>query len=290
MKRFVMMLSFILAWAVNAPEAFAKAESNPFNRLVVIVDGSGSYAGRQPSAIEKVQILLEKMAETKLRRWEGTGDEISIISLDAIPEVIWRGNLRQLQEEEAPRWTERFKARQDYARCTDLIAAFRLVAREFERAPEPAGRYLIAFTDLQDEPPTSSPSTCKPAGPAGPPAGFPWDGLRAASVAVFWVPIAQKLAWARAIAGQGGDLQIALYSESESGSVEIIAPPKARRVMTEKEQSSKREQLASLARLLGGSVLRVGLYGVGLLLALGGVSAVGGWFVRRRSKWGRKKT
>jgi len=226
--------------------------------------------------------LLEKMAETKLRRWEGTGDDITIISLDAIPDVIWRGTLSQLQQEEATRWTARFKARQDYAGCTDVIAAFRLAAGEFARTPEPIGRYLMAFTDLQDEPPTSSPSACKPVTQPGPPARFPWESLRGVSVAVFWVPIHQKLAWQRVIADQGSDLQVALYSESESGSVEVMAPPKARRVVTEEERAARREQVTDRARALGGGIIRFGLYGVGLLIALGVISQVGGWFVRRR--------
>ncbi len=268
--------ALVAAILVTANVGFA-VTTQPFNRIVVLIDGSGSYAERQMDAIQKTQRLLGSIASTELRRWEA-GDEVVIIALDAIPEVIWRGHTRQLADADLAQWETRFRARRDYSACTDVTTAFRLAAQELERAPEPTARYLAAFTDLLHEPPTSSSRTCRPVTRVGPPADFPWDALLNTSVSVFWVPIDQKLAWQRAVADRGTELQIKIYSDSESASVEALAPAKARRVITERDRAKGRGRLRGLVGTMGTWLM----WSLGAACLLGALLGVTAHVVRRR--------
>ncbi len=276
-----LLLSVMVATGLLWPAGSALGKDKPFNRVAVLVDASGSYAGRQPEAIEAVGKLLGAMGQTNLRRWEAA-DEIVIISLDAMPEVVWRGSVRNLAEDERQRWVERFKARRDFAGCTDVVTGFKVAARELAKSPEPAARYLWIYSDLKAEPPASSASVCKPVSRPGPPAGFPWDTLRGISVAAFWVPVNQKLAWKRAIDEQGEDLQVALYAESESGAVSVLAPPRARRIQSDDQKAEVRTHVTQAAWTVGRWLLTIALTGVGAIAGLGMVALVLSQRARRR--------
>ncbi len=265
--------SLLVMAAALAPTGGAEAKDRPFNRVIVLVDASGSYAGRQAEAVEMVGKLLAQMGETRLRRWE-QGDEVVIAALDAIPEVIWRGSVRRLGEEERGRWLERFRSRRDYAACTDIAAGFRLAGRELGRSPEPTGRFVLAFTDLKHEPPLASASSCKAPGRPGPPAGFPWEALRGVSTAVFWVPVDQKLAWRRAIEDQGDEFQVELHAESDSGAVPLVAPPKAHRVLSADQRAQERGRALGLLGGLGGWLVAAATLGLLGLAALGTLAFV----------------
>ena len=281
------LLPIVIVMGLLWPSGAALASGKPFNRVVVLVDASGSYAGRQPEAIGAVARLLGAMAQTELRRWEA-GDEIVIVALDALPEVIWRGTARKRGEEERQRWMERFKARRDFAGCTDVVAGFRVAVRELGRDPAPAARYLLAFTDLKHEPPASSPGVCRPAAPPGPPPGLPWQSLRKVSVAAFWVPAAQKLAWRRAVEDLGDDLQVALYAESESAAVSVPAPPRARRVESEDQKRQRREDVKRAAWAIGGWLVTIAIAVIGAVAVLGVAALVRSQVARRRAPGARR--
>jgi hypothetical protein len=226
----------IAAWAMLlAAGRMVLASPQPINKVVVMVDTSGSYKGRQMEAIQKTSKLLEAISQSKVHRWEKGIDQIFIVSLDAIPEVIWKGNLREIKALDRNYWIGRFKARTDYAKCTDMGAAFNLADSLLEGDSRYVKKYLFAFTDLIDEPPLESICKCKPPQrPSLPPDNFPWHGLQDVSVAIFWVPPDQKLAWSR-IAKEKGLTTFAIYTTSESAQVKIAPPPKARVTLTENE-------------------------------------------------------
>lgn len=247
----------------------------PENRVVILIDGSISYADRQQEAIDRTQALLATMSEAEVRRWESDRDRIAIISVDALPDVLWEGTLRDLQAMDPDAWARRFAARSDYAGCTDVAAAFRLAARHLGDEAH-VQKYLFAFSDLVHEPPTSSLRSC--ASPVALPddAAFPWAELADVSVSAFWLPPDQKLAWQRAAADRG--LQtVALYTTSESAAVDVAPPPRpvAER-MTDEERQARRDQLAET-----GSSLLVGL-GVGFVAVL--VLVVGGAYALSRRR------
>lgn len=227
-----------------ANTATAKQATTPFNRIVLMIDASGSYKQRQAEAVEKADGMLQELAQRKSKRWE-KGDQLYVISLDALPEVIWQGAVKELKSMKGAAWQRRFRARTDYAGCTDVGAGFQLAARLFEQEPEPAQKYLLVFSDLKNEPPTTAPNRCRaPVSPSLPPDSMPWDPLSDVSVTVFWMPAIQKFAWYKVVIEKGLDLNFNFYTTSESGEVELKAPPVAHRVVTKTEQRKTQRALA----------------------------------------------
>ena len=249
------------AWAEKRPE--------PFNKLVIIVDNSGSFSEKQSEAIDRTIALLDALSSRKLHRWEKdkANDEITLISLDAIPEVIWRGSLPELKILGSDFWTARFKSRTDYSGCTDVTGAFRLAAKRLDGNPRYVRKYLFVFSDLVHQPPTDS--IYKPGKPSRLPGDdFPWEVLRDISVSVLWVPGDQKLAWRRAVEQHGLESSFALYTTSESSEVEIKPPPRAELELTKAELKADRQRYIGYGKKLAGGL------GIILLVFILAVSAI----------------
>jgi hypothetical protein len=271
MKRWIAATLLALC-LVSAFAAATLAGSEPCNRVVVILDASASYEGRRQAAIGAITALLDSMARRPKHRWEHSRDTISVVSLDALPEVIWQGTLDDLRSATRADWQRRFDARRDFSRCTDVGAGFRLAARLLAGDPRIVHKYLFAFTDLVNEPPAGSGLTCVPARrPSPAPADFPWSALRDASTSVFWVPVDQKMAWSRSVAEQGLEADFHLYSISESDAAVVQPPPVAQAVVTDDDRVETRRQVAAaglgLLRGLGWVLLACGALVVLLLVA-----------------------
>lgn len=254
------------AMAIGAvPTTAVAAAGDPFNRIVVLVDASQSFKLRRLDAIERTQQLVHQLGARRAKRWEAA-DQVVIISLDAIPEVLWEGNTRSLSAANRNDWATRFKARSDYAGCTDVQAALELALTKLESAPRATGKYLIGFSDLVHEPPIHSPSTCKPPRlPSVPPADFAWDRLADVSVSMFWLPAGQKLAWDRAMR-EAGLSTYKLYTNSESGAVDVELPAPAVRKVTEQELARVRESAQSwLASALTWALAGIASLGLGVV-------------------------
>jgi hypothetical protein len=250
----------------------------PMNRVVVLLDASGSYRARQAEAAERTAILLDAMAQRTVHRWEKGSDRIVLISLDAMPEVIWEGTLHELKSMDRTAWDTRFRARTDYARCTDVDAAFRLAAQHLEGDSRYVHKYLIAFSDLIHEPPTESLSICqKPTKPSGPSEDFSWDAFRDVAVSILWVPPDQKLVWRRAAEAQGLTT-FALYTTAESKAVTLVPPPAPKFTMTEADRKK------DAARLWDGLSQVLVWIGTGVLCLLVACIVGVGWFIRRRRR------
>lgn len=241
----IKQLSFalILTVAVSASGcSSSEARRDSFNEVVVLLDSSATYKKRREEAVAKASALLDTISQTKVRRWEKAEDKITIITVDAVPEVIWQGNVADLKKMKQSDWAERFKARSDYEKCTDVEAAFKLAASHLQGDPQYAYKYVFAFSDLINEPPAASIGTClPPKKPSVPSEEFPWGDLQDVSVSVFWVPPDQKLAWQRAATDHGLGTSFSLYTTSESGQVKISPPPKAAPKNTETEREADRE-------------------------------------------------
>lgn len=221
--------------------SMAETRPEPFNKVVVIVDASGSYSSRRIEAIDRAVALLSSMSQKKLHRWESASDRVTIISLDAIPEALWEGSLHELKTMDSEFWTAHFQARTDYVGCTDVTAAFRLAARHLDGDPRYVHKYLFVFSDLIDEPPTDS--IYRPRKPSRLPTGdFPWEALRDVSVSVFWAPPEQKLIWHRTVEERGLGASFVIYTTSESAEVIIQPPPRPRIELTENERKTERER------------------------------------------------
>ncbi len=264
------LLLTLVCLAVYADDAENISASN---EVVIMLDSSGSYKTRRSEALNKASGLLGAIAQTKVRRWETSGTNITIISLDAVPEVIWSGNLVDLKKLKSVDWSDRFNARTDYEHCTDVDAAFSLAASHLQGDPKYVNKYLFAFSDLINEPPMNSIKKCQPPSrPSLPSEGFQWDSFRDVSVTVFWLPAEQKLAWKRAAEEHGLSSNFALYTTSESGNIVPAAPPKPEIKITAAEKEAEREAYMqwffSILKWLAGIVvvfviLLVGGYYVG---------------------------
>ena len=251
----------------------------PANKVVVILDRSGTYKSRLGAAMSRVTTLLDTMATTKRHRWESNTDQIVLISLDAMPEAIWQGSLRDLKALDRAAWTSRLQGRSDYAQCTDVEAAFRLAAQHLEGDPRVVHKYLLVFSDLIAEPPTTSIGVCQAhSTPSAPSEAFPWDSLGDVQTKVFWVPPDQKLAWARVIAEQGLQERFALYTTSESASVTLEPPAPPKVVRTEADRQAFQQQIAG--------TLWTWLRGIAIVIVAGVGVIVGGqwWFARRHGQ------
>ena len=110
-----------------SPEATQIA---PANRIAVLIDGSGTYKHRRSEAVERAAKLIDGIAQARRRRFEGLQDTVAVITIDAMPSVLWRGTLEELRAADRTSWVRRFEARSDYAACTDIDTAFRLAAEE----------------------------------------------------------------------------------------------------------------------------------------------------------------
>lgn len=256
----------------------AEKRFKPFNRIVVLLDASGSFQRRQDEALDKTATLLAGLAAHKAKRWE-QADEIKIVSLDAIPETVWEGTPAQLAKMEKADWAERFKARQDYAKCTDVMAGLELAASLLEGEPVPAEKYLFVFSDLIHEPPIGVPTKCQaPKMPSVPGKDFAWDRMADIKVAVFWMPPVQKMAWDRAMKAQGLT-GYRLYTTAESGIARLDIPEPAKRKVTDAERQEGRKTLGGL---LDGALVVAGAGLVLLIVAGVGVTIVATIRSRRR--------
>lgn len=256
----------------------AETDPEPANQVAIVIDGSGSYKSRQEEAVIRAVGMLTKMSETRLQRWETGTDRIFIIALDALPEIIWEGSLKELKTIPADEWTERFKARKDLSLCTDVTAAFSLAASRLDGDPRFVSKYLFVFSDLIDEPPTTSVRQCERPMPA-PTEAFPWESLTDVSVAVFWVPPNQKLIWRRAIEKKGLQENFALYSASESGAVKIAPPPRPTVETTEEDQKEIRAEVSGAIS----NLFKWALVAVGAMIALIFLLLAAGLLLRRRT-------
>lgn len=285
MKSFLYIANFALcmllcAGLITSEVEAAGKRTQPFNRVVVLLDASGSYQRRQNDAIMKTERLLDGMSGHRAKRWE-QADEIKIISLDAIPEVIWEGTPEELSKIDKGDWAKRFKARQDYASCTDVIAGLELAATLLEASNKAGGtpteKYLFAFSDFIHEPPTESPTKCQaPKQPSVPGKDFAWDRFADVKLAVFWMPPAQKMAWDRVMKAQGLT-GYRLFTTAESAVAKLDIPDTAKRKVTAAERQEGRQTLSNVFSAM------FGIAGAGLvLIALSGVGVALVMMMRRR--------
>jgi hypothetical protein len=243
----VWVFAAALFWSAGV---WAQTLQEPSNKVVLIVDGSGSYKPRQAEAVRRAVALLDEMSQTRLHRWETETDRISIISLDAMPELLWSGSLQELKAMESKGWTERFSARKDLSSCTDVARAFQLAVQHLDGDPRYVSKYLIIFSDLIHEPPTKSVRTCqKPV--YGPPEDLPWEGLKDVSITVFWVPSDQKFIWRQTTEKLGLASNFALYTESESPAVKIAPPPRPVIKTTEEDRAKDRASFIETGKTAG---------------------------------------
>ena len=240
-----LILTLMFACGAPAIVVAQPAADEPSLRVAVIIDGSGTFARQRAGAVARAIELLDAMADARLHRWESGADHVTLIALDALPDVIWKGTLRQLKAIDHDRWGARFDARTDYQQCTDVAAAFRLAATALAGDAGLVHRYVFAFTDLIHEPPSATIRACAPA-QSSPASSFPWNELNGVSTSVFWAPPNQVLTWRRAIDERDLGDSFAVYSVSESAEIPLAAPPRPTIELSAADLAQDRARYAAL--------------------------------------------
>lgn len=263
-KRLMIFVAVLTLLIISPQQSYAEKRIRAFNRIVIMIDSSGSFKDRRMEALEKATILIGDISNRKSKRHEGK-DEVIVISLDAIPEVIWRGTREHLKAENPQYWKQRFDVRSDYQSCTDIENGFLLAAQELHKEPQATNKYLFAFTDLINEPPTGSAKKCTPViSPSLPSADFPWEAFADIETHVSWVPINQKQAWFEATQAAGIAEIFHLYSESESTVIKLTAPEKARHIMTDEERTVGKNKIFGFFKSIGNYLF----YGTVIVIAI----------------------
>jgi len=243
-------------------------EPKPANHIAILIDGSKTFDRRRGEAVQRAQELIDKIAEKPGRRHQGANDSVTVIAIDAMPSVLWRGTLDELRSADREVGLRRFAARSDYSFCTDVDGAFRLATEELGPSSPQIHKYVFVFSDLQHEPPSDSLRRCqKPR--VGGADSFPWSGIEDASISVLWTPPGQKLAWQREIDTRGLSKSFHVYVDSESAELVPAPPPVARRVITEQERQQTKDLVNSAVGLALKIVLAVVLLSaivIGLIL------------------------
>jgi len=239
--RIALMTLFAACSMLWAMPALAAALPESSLKVVVLVDGSGSFKSRQAEALERAGTLLDALAARNSRRTEAKNEEISIVAMDSMPEVLWQGTRKALKENAAA-WQAKFHSRGQLADCTDVTGAFRLAARLLEGDPRFTAKYIVAFTDMIHEPPTASLSACAKAR-LEPGADFPWRELQGVSVTLLWAPGSQKLTWTRAAEANGLGGSFKVYTEKESAIADLPDPKLPEVRMTDIERQASQANL-----------------------------------------------
>lgn len=268
-KIFILIILYLLVWAFNAFPA------SQVTQILVLIDSSGSFARKKDEAISKVSQLLDSLVrQNESNRLSDSIDHVSIISIDAIPEVIWEGNIRKLKKTGRKEWAEYFSGRKDYAGCTDVWGAFELAGKiinaELEKIQK-TEKYIFIFSDLLHEAPKAKQPDFTRISSCERPKNLPdkdsiqWEQFKESSLTFFWVPAGQKFLWRKIL--KEHDLTFKLYTNSESGFVKIQPPPKVRKQLTAEEKEENIQALKSKWSFIKKFILVVGLITIFLILA-----------------------
>lgn len=265
----IVLLISSLAWGEGIKE--------PANKIVVIVDCSGSFKSQHQNAVKQTTALLDTLSQTKLKRWEGDTDEVVLICLDALPQVLWKGTIKALKASDLNSIAQLFSARKEFSLCTDVLGAFELALRNLEGDPRFFSKYLFVFSDLIHEPPTKSVTSCgRPVNVQG--NDFPWHLLADISTTVFWMPANQQFVWKKAISNYELEDRFTMYSTGFSDRIDITPPPRPEEKISDQEREEKHQEvIAGLHRLGKWSAKALGFI-LGLFFFLGMVV----FFFRRR--------
>jgi hypothetical protein len=239
----LLLSSFTAVWGSSGNEVLR-------NKIVVIVDCSGSFKSQHQNAVQQTLRLLDSLAQTKMKRWEGESDEVNLISLDALPQIIWKGSVKALKTANLQDIVKLFSARKEFSSCTNVSAAFELALQNLEGDPRYVSKYLFVFSDLVHEPPTKSVTACaRPVLVQGD--DFPWNLLEDISTTIFWIPANQQLVWEKAIANHGLKGRVTMYSTGFSDKITIVPPPRAQEKVSEKEQENSTQELVGSFQSIG---------------------------------------
>lgn len=275
MKRarlWVPIVLLLVLLASGNPAAVENREPQAFNRIVVVLDFSGSFAKRFNEALAQVQGYLDAVASRRDRRWH-LPDEVYIIALDSAPQVIWHGKRAQVRELKADTLITLAAQRRHLAECTDLSNALDLAVWKLHRPPVPLGKHLLVFSDLVDDPPPRKPGTGRCQGgirPSPPPENFDWNAFKDVKILGFWAHDDEIRLWQPVLDNAG--VAARLWDEAEARNAELTPPERPVAVASPEEDARKLRSAWMFGKYL--------VWGLGGLVALLLLPLGGAWIMK----------
>lgn len=171
--------------------------------LIVALDFSDTAKARASADVDVVRSMLKRLVAKRPRdgRHRPTARVvISIVSIDALTEVVWSGTELSAGERDDGWWNAVVAERQSYGRCTSLANMWTKVSELVRRAGRCDRVELLIFSDLiAEEGKGGSAKTCAPP-QVGPSSNVPWNDLARIDVMrVYGVPSSVKAAWGPAL-------------------------------------------------------------------------------------------
>ena len=185
----------LIALTLFPSSAWAGRGDDAFNRVIVVVDTSGSVRdGFFESSLTKVTDALPMIARYR-------EDELLVIGLNGEPSIVWDGHATDLDRspngDPSQAWDTMIDGlrAQDRSR-TNITTTMDLVEYALNRHPTADQQYVIVFSDMVHE-----------AGRGGPAfdieQDMPWDALAGASLHIVGVQDDLAATWDRALTDHG---------------------------------------------------------------------------------------
>ncbi len=185
----------LMTLSIFPAPATAGRKDDSFNRVVVVVDTSGSVRdGFFEGSLTKVTDALPMIS----RYHE---DELVVIGLNGEPSIVWDGHATDLERgadgEPTQAWDDMLAGlRAQDSSHTDITSTMALVEYALTRHPTAEAQYVIVFSDMLHE-----------AGRHGPTFDIeddmPWDALRGASLHLVGVHDGLAATWDHALTNHG---------------------------------------------------------------------------------------
>jgi len=242
------LLVAIMTLSVLSPTLAQSRKQRPFNRIVVLLDRSGSFEAKLPEAREIAWKYIRNIANTS------PDDEVYVIGVDQTPsEIAYIKGVRSRREAQAE-----FKSA---FRCvtqglgTDWVMGLQKTANIFSLPPAPGACHLLVFGDLCVDDVKDS-VTCQLIRECTRLDGFDWSSLSNVNGSMWFV------------AGKARDELLALPAfralgfqvnsiESSARAKELSAP---RRIRSEILETNHGQGLGSLVAWLALLVVVAGIF------------------------------
>ncbi|MCW5941092.1 MAG: VWA domain-containing protein [Fimbriimonadaceae bacterium] len=174
------LLLGLAAWLVLGAAALAQsnAAGRPHNRIVVIVDRSGSFVARLGAARDAAWDYVRRVATTS------PYDEVYVLACDAKPRAIaYIQGVRSKREAQAE-FAQAFRAAAGSI-GTDVVGSLELAAFYLSNPPRADADHLLLFSDMQvDDAKTPDGRLIERFRPLS---AFDWSTLQGATVRAVWV-------------------------------------------------------------------------------------------------------
>lgn len=249
MRQTYNIMGFVLTLLCSGgPCAGQSRQPRPFNRIVILIDRSGSFQAKLPLAQEIAWKYVRNLANTS------PDDQCYVIGVDRAPsEIAYVKGVRSRRDAQAE-FEAAFTAVTD-GRGTDWVTGLDKAIHLLSVPPEPGAKHLLVFGDLHVDD-SKDAATGKLLKQFRPLAEFNWTQLEGVDGS-FWF-VAEEVRTQLLDLPDFRGLDLATYGiESEAEAKNLAAP---RRLRVASTSSADQTGLGSLLPWVGGLVVLLILF------------------------------